>query len=68
MASVIIVIIIIVIIAQSNCGASLERYRKVVSRDWCGHMLFGIIAESVLTGYSQNLSQSLGHLRPQVVT
>ena len=33
-----------------NC---LKRYKKVVSRDWC-HMSFGIIAESVITGYSQN--------------
>ena len=43
-----------------NC---LERYREVVGRDWC-HMSFGIIAESMLTRYSQNPSQSLGHLRP----
>ena len=62
-------------IAQGNCGANhnwcirncLERSKKVVSRDWC-HMSFGIIAESVLTGYSQNPSQSLRHLRSRVVT
>ena len=48
-------IIIIIIIC-------LERYRKVVGRDWC-HMSFGIIAENVLAGYSQNPSQSLGHLK-----
>ena len=47
-----------------NC---LERYRKVVSRDWC-HMSFGIIGKSVLTGYSPNPSQSLGHLRSRAVT
>ena len=53
-------------IAQSNCGAKhnwcirncLERYRKVVGRDWC-HLSFGITAESVLTGYSQNPLRSL---------
>ena len=52
-------------IEQSNCCAShnwyirncLERYRKVVSRDWC-HMSFGIIADSVFTVYSKNPSQS----------
>ena len=57
------------------CGAShnwcirncLERYRKVVSRDWC-HMSFGIIAKSVLTGYSPNPSQRLGDLRSRAVT
>ena len=47
-----------------NC---LERYRKVVSRDWC-HMSFGIIAKSVLTGYSPNPSQRLGDLRSRAVT
>ena len=38
-----------------NC---LERYRKVVNRDWC-RKSFGIIAGSVLAGYYQNPSQSL---------
>ena len=47
-----------------NC---LERYRKVVSRVWC-HMSFGIIAKSVLTGYSPNPSQRLGDLRSRAVT
>ena len=47
-----------------NC---FERSKKVVSRDWC-HMSFGIFAESILTWYSQNPSQSLRHLRSQVVT
>ena len=62
-------------IAQGNCGANhnwcirncLERPKKVVSRDWC-HMSFGIIAESMLTGYSENPLQSLRHLRSRVVT
>ena len=54
-----IIIIIIIIIIITIC---LERYRKVVGRDWC-HMSFGIIAENVLAGYSQNPSQSLGHLK-----
>ena len=53
-------------IAQSDCSASynwclrnrLERHRKVVSRDW-RHMQIRSIAESALiTGYSQNPSQS----------
>ena len=52
-------------IAQCNCGAShnwcirncLERHRKVVSKDWC-HIQIRSIAESMLTGYSQNASQS----------
>ena len=44
----------------------LERYRKVVGRDWC-HMSFGITAEGMLTGYSQNPSQSLLHLRSRAV-
>ena len=39
----------------------------MVSRDWC-HMSFGIIAEGVLTGYSQNPSQSLRYLRSWAVT
>ena len=55
----IITIIIIIIIIITIC---LERYRKVVGRDWC-HMSFGIIAENVLAEYSQNPSQSLGHLK-----
>ena len=58
------VVLIIIGWCIRNC---LERYRKVVSRDWC-HMSFGIIAEGVLTGYSQNPSQSLRHLRSWAVT
>lgn len=34
----------VVPVDSRNC---LERHRKVISRDWC-HMLFRIIAESVL--------------------
>ena len=39
----------------------------VLSRDWC-QMSFRIIAESVLTGYGQDLLQSLKHLRSWAVT
>ena len=61
--------------AQSNSGTNhnwfirncLERYRKVVGRDWC-HMPFRIITESVFTGYSQYPLQSLTHLRSWAVT
>ena len=42
------VTVVPIIIGAFNC---LERSKKVASRDWC-HMSFGIIAESVLTGYS----------------
>ena len=42
------VTVVPIIIGAFNC---LERSKKLVSRDWC-HMSFGIIAESVLTGYS----------------
>ena len=48
------------------CRNCLERHRKVVSRDWC-HMSFRVFAENVLTGYSQNPSQSLGHLKSRAV-
>ena len=61
-------------IGQSNSGANHnrfirncpERHRKVVTRYWC-HMSFGIIAASVVTGYSEDPSQSLGHLISRAV-
>ena len=44
------VVLIIIGWCIRNC---LERYRKVVSRDWC-LISFGIIAESVLNNLSLN--------------
>ena len=52
-------VLIIIGASAANCP---KRKRKVVSRDWY-HMSFGIITESVPTGYSQNPSESLRHLR-----
>ena len=46
---------------------SKDNQRKVVSRDKF-YLSLRIIAESVQTGYSQNPSQGLGHLRSRAVT
>ena len=46
---------------------SKDNHRKVVSRDKF-YLSLRIIAESVQTGYSQNPSQGLGHLRSRAVT
>ena len=50
--------IAVVPVIIGTVGTVSKGYRKVVSNDWC-HMSFGIIADSVFTGYSQNPSQSI---------